>query len=873
MIPSSAPQSGPLRPSIRFSMPNLIDGFRLPLCFLRTNYGRLALTIAALAAGVALVCAIEIVNRSVLLAFENVIDTMAGRAALQVSAGNSGFFPEEVADVVSAVPGVELAVQAVGATAFLADGSGELLTVHGVDITNDSAVRVYEASDSHGGRLKDPLTFLNHPDSVMLTSEFAQRRGLKVGDGVDLETPVGRRRFTIRGLLDPQGIARVHGGNLAVMDLFAAEATFTNPGLINRVDVVVHRDADVATVQAAISAAIPSGLTVEPPAQRKADLHRVMQSMQIVLRAVALFALGAAFLIAFNRLATFFDERTWQHGVMRAVGVRRRSVRWELMKEGLILGMGGVALGVPLGIGLAHFLLPAIATTTALNSKMIAPRAELALNGWSLPLAVVLGLSAALLAAARPAWRAAQVHVSETLRGRGTELSQQGRGVWMARVVVWVGTVGAIIVQSMGGSTSCGLTATAGILIGVAMAARPLLDLLASPLTWAAGRYTASGFFAAVALTRKPGRTGLTIATLAVGFATVIWIWIVAQSFERSVINVVHGVLRGDLAIGSAHSSNGFVPDPIDDAILDELRNIPGVAAVVGEQAVDWHHANGPIAISAFDAAYVSGTFGEWPLIGASAPDLAESFAAGTTAIVSTSFALHLNASVGDTITLDTPSGPLALRVGGVILTLLSPRGTVIMSREAYKQRWNDPHIIHALVRTSGDIESVRSAIAGKLGQTYNLTILTLGEFAEWSAGQVEQAFAGLYVLAGLILFVVVFGAADTLAAGVLERQRELAVVRATGVRANRLQRIVLIEAALLGSMGLALASVSGLILGIFWVQMMLPNMLGWVLELHIPYRHLAIISTVSLMVCIAAALGPARWARRLLPATALRYE
>jgi ABC-type antimicrobial peptide transport system permease subunit len=153
------------------------------------------------------------------------------------------------------------------------------------------------------------------------------------------------------------------------------------------------------------------------------------------------------------------------------------------------------------------------------------------------------------------------------------------------------------------------------------------------------------------------------------------------------------------------------------------------------------------------------------------------------------------------------------------------------------------------------------------------LTILTLSEFAEWSAAQVEQAFAGLYVLAGLILFVVVFGTADTLAAGVLERQRELAVLRAAGVRASMLQRIVLIEATLLGVMGLALAAGAGLALGVFWVRTMLPTMLGWVLELHLPYRHLATIGAVSLLVCIGAALGPARWARRLLPVTALRYE
>jgi putative ABC transport system permease protein len=148
-----------------------------------------------------------------------------------------------------------------------------------------------------------------------------------------------------------------------------------------------------------------------------------------------------------------------------------------------------------------------------------------------------------------------------------------------------------------------------------------------------------------------------------------------------------------------------------------------------------------------------------------------------------------------------------------------------------------------------------------------------LNELADWFASQVRQAFAGLYLLAGLILLLVLFGAADTLAAGVIEQQRELAVIRATGVRSRNLRRIVLIEAVMLGGLGLILAWLAGLTLGVFWVNTMLPNMLGWVLTLHVPYVHLLTISVASLVVCLIAALAPALRAGRLVPSAALRYE
>src|SRR5262249_60577373 len=119
-------------------------------------------------------------------------------------------------------------------------------------------------------------------------------------------------------------------------------------------------------------------------------------SLEVMLQAVGLAGLVAAFLIAVNRLGTVFEARAWQLGVLRAVGARTRSVWWELLKESLLVGGAGVALGIPLGIGLGRSLIPVIATTTSLAYKLIAPDAELRAPAASLVLAPGPGLRAAL---------------------------------------------------------------------------------------------------------------------------------------------------------------------------------------------------------------------------------------------------------------------------------------------------------------------------------------------------------------------------------------------------------------------------------------------------------------------------------------------
>jgi putative ABC transport system permease protein len=289
---------------------------RLPLRFLRGHHGRLALTVIAIACGVAQVSGNELVSAAALHAFVGVIDTAAGRASLQVSAGEGAAFADDVATAVTAVPGVERVVPVIGASAFTTDASGELLAVQAFDVTDENAVAVYELHDDEAAGFDDPK--LLQPNAVVLTRAFAEPRRLTLGDQIELDTARGRRRFTIRGLLEPHGVARLSQGNLIVMDRDAAEDAFGQRGMISRLDVVVAPDRDPEEVGRAIAAVLPAGLQVAAPEQRKADLHKVMRAFRALLTALDLVGVGAAFLIAFNGLSTLFEARAWQIGVLRA---------------------------------------------------------------------------------------------------------------------------------------------------------------------------------------------------------------------------------------------------------------------------------------------------------------------------------------------------------------------------------------------------------------------------------------------------------------------------------------------------------------------------------------------------------------------------
>jgi putative ABC transport system permease protein len=841
--------------------------------FLRGGTARLALTVLAVAWGVALIAAVHLANQAVLRAFVEVVDTMAGRASLEVVAGEGGRFPEDVARTVAGVPGVEIALPAVRGIAFAA-GGGELLTVYGVDLGSDAAERVY------GVRLEtdDHLLFLTEPDSVALTRAFAGARGLALGDHVELTTPAGRRTFTVRGLLDVDGVARAYGGNVAVMDLYAAEALFTQRGLVTAVDVVVTGDANPSRVADAIGRHLPEGVRVAARAERQTDLRRVTESLRVVLEALGLFGLVAAFLIMFNRLSTVFEERAWQLGVLRAVGLTTGTVWRTLVGEGLLVGAMGAVLGVPFGIALGRLLVPMIATASAVANKLVAPPATLVPEPGTLAGAGALGVATALLAAVLPAWRAAHVAIVDTVRSRGSEApggSERAlRGLRIAALAV-VG--GGLVELTRHPSAASGLLATALVAAGVALVSRPAVQA-AGRVVGAVARRIAGpiGRFGVASLQRNPRRTALTVATLAVGLGCVVWFWTMAESFRTSLMRTLTAAVRVDLVATSTHVTSGYVEAPVDDELASRLAAEPGVAAVVASRVLDWPLDGRRIAVEAVDARYfVDSGFGRWPLGPQVMTDVWGRVGRGEAAIVSANFLLNFGLRVGDAVVLATPGGELRLPIGGATAAFESPDGTIQISRELFVRYWQDRQVnrVGISVAPGSDVAAVRAAIVHDLAAAYDLRILSAGELIGYYGQQVDRAFAPLGILAAMVLLVTLVGVADTLLAGVLARTRELGAARAIGIRRAPLARMVFVEALLLGALGLCLALAAGLGLAELWVRETLPYLLGWMLDMHLPYQKVPMLVVATLVVTGAAAVLPAHRAARLEPGLALRED
>src|SRR6476659_4068566 len=190
--------------------------------YFRKHVLRTLLTTAGIVLGVAVFVGMHTANQSVLFAFSRTIDRIAGKTELQVTAGETGF-EEDVLEKVQSVPSVRVAVPVIEAVVDSRVKSQGNLLVLGIDMTGDRSLRDYDLESGDDAVIDDPLVFLAQPDSIILSKEFAEKSGLGIGSRLPLGTVEGEKRFAVRGIMRASGLASAFGGNLAVMDIYAAQ--------------------------------------------------------------------------------------------------------------------------------------------------------------------------------------------------------------------------------------------------------------------------------------------------------------------------------------------------------------------------------------------------------------------------------------------------------------------------------------------------------------------------------------------------------------------------------------------------------------------------------------------------------------------------
>jgi putative ABC transport system permease protein len=348
---------------------------------------------------------------------------------------------------------------------------------------------------------------------------------------------------------------------------------------------------------------------------------------------------------------------------------------------------------------------------------------------------------------------------------------------------------------------------------------------------------------------RNPRRTAATASALMIGLAVVTTMSVLGASINASIDAGVKKQFTSDYLVSNA------IGEPFSPKIAEEVRAVDGVGTVAPTQVFSVKINGDGSDVSAGDSRAIGRVF-----------DI--NYRSGGPALSSGQIALNedkaasLGVKVGQTVTLRFASGKVPLKVVGiykrtyVVASGITPFSTVVAGKV---QRADSNIAVNA--KPGVDKAALARNLDAATQDFPTVTVQNQHDFAEAQRSQVNQLLYLIYALLGLAIIIAVLGIVNTLALSVIERTREVGLLRAVGLSRSQLRRMVRLEAIAIAVLGALLGIGSGLVFGI-----VLQNAVAdqGITTLGIPWVRLALFVLVSGFVGVLAAVLPARRASRL---------
>lgn len=840
--------------------------------YVRQHRLRTILTTIGIVLGVAVFVGMHTANQSVLFAFYKTIDRIAGKAELQITAGEGGF-PETVLEQVQAMPEVKVAVPVIEAPVDTnLKGEGNLLIL-AVDMTGDRSLRDYDLESGEEAVVDDPLVFLAQPDSLIVTREFAERNGLQIGTKVPMRTMDGERQFTVRGIMKSGGLTQAFGGNLAVMDIYAAQMVFGRGRTFDRVDLALNEGIALAEGQAAIAGRLGPGFQVEPPSSRGQQIDSVVRVYSFTANLNSAFALFIGMFIIYNSFSIAVAQRRREIGILRALGASRGQIRTLFLVESGLSGLVGSVLGLGFGVllsrGLALYISGLIAGVYGLAERTT----EIATEPRLMIFGLLMGVATSVIAGFIPARNAARVDPIQALqKGRYQVLSAGENRIRRVAALV-LGMASAVLLFVSGGSMGLfyggfGMAVVALLLLSptgalwLTRALRPVLRRL-RPV---------EGALAADSLIQAPRRTSSTVTALMLSLALVVTLGGIAKSSYDSIMDWTTTALNPDLFVTASQSltERNFRFPP---SLGDELAKVEGIDEVQRVRSHRIDYQGTPVMIVAVEAKSLGDRARRPPVEGPA--NMYELAAQGKGVILSDNFAALRDLHYGDSIELATPTGVHRVPVVGLVVDWSDQSGAILMDRDSYIRWWGDDtvNVFRIYVKKGVQPMDVRARIIERFAGTQRLFVLTNREVRTWIAALTEQWMGLAYAQIAIAVLVAILGIVNTLTVSIIDRRRELGVLQAVGGLRNQIRHTIWMEALTIGIVGLVLGFAVGAVTLHYVLEMSQRDITGMSLPYTFPWAIAGLLVPLILGSALVASLWPAESAVRGSLVEALEYE
>ena len=793
---------------------------------------RAIVQVIAIAVGVALGYAVNLINASALDEFSGAVRHVLGQSDFSISGGRIGF-DEQVYARIAALPEVEMASPMVEVEAPVpsqprsAAGLATLRVV-GVDIFRAALLSPAWVGEPEKKIENDPFGHL--AGGLFLSPAAMQRFGVKPGDTLRLQVGPRTEVFTIAGRLTR---ARA-GEELGVLDIAAAQTRFDQIGRMHRIDVKVAAGVSPAMARERIAALLPAGVTISTPDEAAQRVSNVSRAYRINLNVLALVALFTGAFLVFSLQAQAVVARRTELAFLRISGVTAGELQRLLVIEAIVAGVIGSLLGLALGIALAALALAALGGD--LGSGFFAgTQARLAISpGWTLAF-FVLGVAASVAGGWVPAREAARVEPALAFKA-GSELDALkplGGALWPACAVLALG-VGAALLPPVAGLPIFGYIAIALLLIGAIM----LQPRLAQALFERLGRASRATrnvpwLGATTRLAQAPSGAAIGLAGIVASFALMVAMATMVTSFRQSLDVWLGQVLPADLYVRAGSRGESMTTAYFSERDRALLTSAPGVQRAefsrFARVAIDPKRAPVTLVIRPLDPARPA-----LPLIGRaidwSPSDLPPAW-------ISEALGELYGIDVGQQLAIPLAGSPHPFKVIGVWRDYARQTGAIALRDIDYQRITGDTTRTDAALWLDPGVRAndVIDAVRDRLDVGAQAEFLQPGEIRRLSMNIFDRSFAVTYLLEVAAIVIGLIGIAATFSAQALARTKEFGMLRHLGVTRGQILGQFAIEGLLVTLLGIVSGLAIGFAVALVLIHVVNPQSFHWTMELHVP--------------------------------------
>ncbi|MFD6609981.1 ABC transporter permease [Micromonospora chalcea] len=770
--------------------------------------------------------------------------------------------PASVLDRVKAVPGVADAEGVVAAEGARMIGSnGKVVTSFGPPQLGQNWLGESDLLELREGRAPQA------DDEIVINAALAEAGKVKVGDRVGVLTLAPKKEFTLVGVFGYSGGRDSIGGANEVYFTtpVAQQLMLGKPDVFSNVSVQAADGTTPSALRDELARTLGADYQVKTGEQLAADasagLKEGLSFFNKILLGFAAVALLVGTFLILNTFSIIVAQRTRELALMRAIGASGKQVIGSVVLEALAVGLIASVLGLAAGIGVG-----------ALLAYLFGQLAGgLTLAGLGVPASAVIGAFAVgmlitVIAALLPALRASRIPPIAAMQDVATPDRPLTKVTVGGAVVTGIGAV--LLFLGLGGHAGDSTLATilGGVLfafIGVALLtpviSRPVVSLLGAMFSW-----SVPGKLGRLNSGRNPRRTAITAAALMVGIALVTGVTVILDSAKGSIGKLAEDTIKAELVISG--STTGPRPASFDPAVLEKAAAIPGVRMVSGEY--------GDMAVVGGERTWVAATSNVAALqqiFGAKAAAGDISKLAADQMLVSSDTAKARNLTVGSTVPVQLSRGEARTYTVSGIYESSQLTNPVTLPPQATAD-FAIPQPIQGFLQLAPgtSVGAVQPQVERLLADSPEVSVADRAAFIKQQTGQLDSLLQMIQILLALAIVIAVLGIINTLALSVLERTRELGLLRAIGLRRAQTMRMITVEAVVISIFGALLGVVVGTGLGAAVVEALKDE---GITDLILPWGQMVTFLILAAIIGVVAAVLPAIRAARINVLGAIAHD